>query len=140
MCLLAGRDRCTAAFWKMLVRKDSFSPLASISSAMLDMTFQIPPQNAEGLFNLRHSSLRNAVERIFGVLKKRFPILAKGYQYPVKTQVKLVYALTAIHNFIIEHSGEDDVFFWNLNLLVGTIKENRPGTNQFLSQNDEMLQ
>ncbi|KAI9906535.1 hypothetical protein PsorP6_004473 [Peronosclerospora sorghi] len=67
------------------------------------------PQNAEELFNLRHSSLRNAVERIFGVLRKRFPILAKGCQYPVKTQVQLVYTLT-IHNFIIKHSGEYELF------------------------------
>ncbi len=33
------------------------------------------PQNREELFNLRHSSLRNVVERIFGILKKRFPLL-----------------------------------------------------------------
>ncbi|KAI9911772.1 hypothetical protein PsorP6_008750 [Peronosclerospora sorghi] len=68
------------------------------------------PHNAEELFNLRHSSLRNAVERIFGVLKKRLPVVVKGCQYPVKTQVQLVYALTAIHNFIIKHSGEYEIF------------------------------
>ena len=33
------------------------------------------PQNKEELFNLRHSSLRNVIERTFGVLKKRFGIL-----------------------------------------------------------------
>ena len=35
-----------------------------------------PPENAKELFNLRHVSLRNAIERTFGVLKKRFPIIA----------------------------------------------------------------
>lgn len=30
------------------------------------------PGNKEELFNLRHSSLRNAIERIFGVYKRRF--------------------------------------------------------------------
>ena len=30
------------------------------------------PKNPEEFFNLRHASLRNAIERIFGVLKKRF--------------------------------------------------------------------
>ena len=33
------------------------------------------PENAKELFNLRHASLRNAIERAFGVLKKRFSII-----------------------------------------------------------------
>ncbi|GJY26317.1 putative nuclease HARBI1 [Tanacetum coccineum] len=33
------------------------------------------PQNPRELFNLRHASLRNSIERAFGVLKKRFPII-----------------------------------------------------------------
>ncbi|KAI3749692.1 hypothetical protein L2E82_20308 [Cichorium intybus] len=35
------------------------------------------PENARELFNLRHASLRNAIERAFGVLKRRFPIIRK---------------------------------------------------------------
>ena len=44
-------------------------------------------ENARKVFNLRHSSLRNAIERAFGVLKKRFPIIASGIEshYPVDT-------------------------------------------------------
>ena len=44
-------------------------------------------ENAREVFNLRHSSLRNAIERIFGVLKKRFPIITSGMElhYPVET-------------------------------------------------------
>uniref|UniRef100_A0A2N9E4W6 DDE Tnp4 domain-containing protein n=1 Tax=Fagus sylvatica TaxID=28930 RepID=A0A2N9E4W6_FAGSY len=34
-----------------------------------------PPENAQELFNLRHSSLRTTIERGFGVLKKRFRVL-----------------------------------------------------------------
>ena len=33
------------------------------------------PQNTQDLFNHRHSSLRNVIERTFGVLKKHFPII-----------------------------------------------------------------
>jgi len=33
------------------------------------------PQNPRKLFNRRHSCLRNVIERTFGVLKKRFPII-----------------------------------------------------------------
>jgi Transposase DDE domain. len=61
----------------------------------------LKPQTPRELFNLRHASLRNVVERVFGVLKSRFVILQRPpKQYPVRTQVKLVYALTAIHNFL----------------------------------------
>lgn len=45
------------------------------------------PQNAKELFNLRHASLRNAIERIFGVMKKRFPILTAAPEYPFDAQV-----------------------------------------------------
>ena len=66
------------------------------------------PSNSKELFNLRHSSLRNAVERIFGVLKRRFQCLAsKPQEFSFQTQVKLVYALTALHNFIRIHEVID---------------------------------
>ena len=69
------------------------------------------PQNAKELFNLRHSSLRNAIERIFGVLKKRFPILKKQLEYDYDIQVQLVNALCCLHNFIRrEVNGEEDIF------------------------------
>ena len=45
------------------------------------------PRNAKELYNLRHAQQRNAVERIFGVLKKRFPVLNIQPEYPIKTQV-----------------------------------------------------
>jgi hypothetical protein len=42
--------------------------------------------NAKELFNLRHSSLRNVVERIFGVLKRQWQILgSKGCEYSINT-------------------------------------------------------
>ena len=33
-------------------------------------------ENTEEIFNHRHSSLCNVIERTFGVLKKRFPIIS----------------------------------------------------------------
>ncbi|CAN6464155.1 unnamed protein product [Victoria cruziana] len=38
----------------------------------------------EELFNYRHSSLRTTVERAFGMLKGRFPILKTQISYPYK--------------------------------------------------------
>ncbi|XP_026399632.1 putative nuclease HARBI1 [Papaver somniferum] len=58
------------------------------------------PKDAKELFNLRHSSLRNAVERIIGILKRRFLILQAQPQYPYESQVKIVLACCIIHNHI----------------------------------------
>lgn len=69
------------------------------------------PQNYKELFNLRHSSLRNAIERIFGVLKRRFPILSGKPAYPFPVQVNLVVALFVISNFIKIVGGDrDDIY------------------------------
>ena len=68
------------------------------------------PQNAKELFNLRHSSLWNVIEYIFGVLKCQWQILAgKGCEYSIDTQVDLFCALIGLFNFGKQH-GEDDLF------------------------------
>ena len=35
------------------------------------------PENVKEIFSHRHSSLHNVIERTFGVLKKRLPIISK---------------------------------------------------------------
>ncbi|XP_047147356.1 putative nuclease HARBI1 [Vigna umbellata] len=59
-------------------------------------------QNARELFNHRHSSLRNVIERTFGVLKKRFPIIASGSEphYGLETMTDIILACCILHNFI----------------------------------------
>ena len=61
------------------------------------------PENAQEVFNLRHSSLRNAIERAFGVLKKRFPIIASGTKphYPINTQSDIILACCILHNYLM---------------------------------------
>ena len=63
------------------------------------------------LFNRRHSSLRNVVERTFGVLKKRYPIL-KGPMPPYKIprQCTIVIACCVVHNIIRENDIQDEFF------------------------------
>lgn len=68
------------------------------------------PQNYKELYNLRHSSLRNAVERAFGILKKRFEILVAMPSYPPEVQVKLIKSCFMIHNFIRRNQGFEDIF------------------------------
>lgn len=68
------------------------------------------PQNAKELFNLRHSSLRNVVERIFGVVQKRFPILVTMSSYPLDTQCHLIMCCFMLHNFIRRNQLYEDCF------------------------------
>jgi len=66
------------------------------------------PINKEELFNLRHASLRNVIERIFGVLKRRFKILLLAPEYSLDIQARIPVALSSIHNFIRTHEpGEE---------------------------------
>ncbi|XP_058185854.1 uncharacterized protein LOC131303082 [Rhododendron vialii] len=62
------------------------------------------------LFNYKHSSLRNVIERYFGVLKKRFPILKGTPNYDNAHQPTIVTAYCVIHNFILMHHGIDEYF------------------------------
>ncbi|KAG6486803.1 hypothetical protein ZIOFF_055383 [Zingiber officinale] len=61
------------------------------------------PTNAKELFNLRHASLRNAIERAFGVLKKRFPIIASGTEphYEINIRTDIILACCILHNFLM---------------------------------------
>lgn len=67
------------------------------------------PRTKEELFNLRHSSLRNAVERIFGVTKRRFQIFNSPPEYTLEIQVPLVFAVSALHNFIRQSASGADL-------------------------------
>jgi hypothetical protein len=52
------------------------------------------------LFNLRHAQARNAVERVFGVMKKRFKVLDDPMHYSIGVQAQLMPGLCALHNFL----------------------------------------
>jgi hypothetical protein len=60
----------------------------------------VRPQNHQELFNLRHSSARNVIQRIFGVIKSRFEVINSSCQYDIKTQVKIIIVMSFLHNFI----------------------------------------
>ncbi|KAL2237143.1 UNVERIFIED_CONTAM: hypothetical protein Sindi_0906000 [Sesamum indicum] len=65
----------------------------------------------QDMFNHAHSRLRNVIERCFGVLKKRFPILQWGMpSYLQNHQVDIVIACCALHNFIRKFSNDDIIF------------------------------
>jgi hypothetical protein len=69
------------------------------------------PENAKELFNLRHASLRNVIERIFGVLKRKYQILCTPSEYSIDTQARIVLGCTALHNWVRSIEGDKaDIF------------------------------
>lgn len=64
------------------------------------------PANREELFNLRHASARNCVERIFGIVKNRWAVLQHAPQYDMGIQARIPAALAALHNFILKHDSD----------------------------------
>jgi len=65
------------------------------------------PKTPKERFNRVHSSIRNVIERSFGVLKMKWQILYKMASYPMFKQKMIVVATMVLHNFIREHGGED---------------------------------
>lgn len=61
-------------------------------------------------FNHAHAKLRNVIERAFGVLKARFPILKRMTPFPLVTQRNITIACFALHNFIRKEGLSDDFF------------------------------
>ena len=66
--------------------------------------------NGKEKFNHAHAKLRNVIERAFGVLKARFPILSKMPPYPLIKQRDIAIACFAIHNYIRKEGLSDEFF------------------------------
>ena len=67
------------------------------------------PQTPKELFSLRHAQLRNVIERIFGVLKRRFRLLVSQPEFSYEQQALIVATAAAIHNFIRNHFPINDL-------------------------------
>ncbi|KNZ49115.1 uncharacterized protein VP01_51g5 [Puccinia sorghi] len=66
------------------------------------------PQNYQELYNLRHLSAQNVIERIFGVVKKRFKVFVTGCHYDTKIQVQVIILMTFLHSFIRVNNPKDE--------------------------------
>ena len=86
------------------------------------------PENAKELFNLRHSSLRNAIERTFGVLKRKFKILRTAPEYSIETQIDIILALTALFNFTRIRDGNIVDNYLNIAETEEVIEDIQPVT------------
>ena len=69
-----------------------------------------PPQGKYEVFNFLHSSLRNVIERSFGVLKEKWRILKGIPSFSTRTQKHIIIACLALHNFICDSNLRDKEF------------------------------
>ncbi|KNE95099.1 hypothetical protein PSTG_11576 [Puccinia striiformis f. sp. tritici PST-78] len=69
------------------------------------------PSNTKELYNLRHATLHNIVEPIFGCIKIKFSILQAPPEIELKKQVWLLYALCMLWNFIRSYESIDNMFY-----------------------------
>nr|KAJ0198669.1 hypothetical protein LSAT_V11C600316300 [Lactuca sativa] len=58
------------------------------------------PTTPKELFNMRHSSARNVIEKCFGILKARWGILRDNSYYPIDLKNKIIMACCLLHNYI----------------------------------------
>ncbi|KAL0340077.1 UNVERIFIED_CONTAM: hypothetical protein Sradi_4524500 [Sesamum radiatum] len=65
------------------------------------------PQAPRELFNLRHASTQNVIERTFGLLKTCWGILRSPSYYPIKVQNQIIVACCLLHNFLRMEMPDD---------------------------------
>jgi hypothetical protein len=73
------------------------------------------------IFNHAHSSLRNVIERAFGVLKMKWRILLHMPSYPCDKQGLIIFACMTLHNFTrdihlrdkkFDRCDHDEYYMW----------------------------
>ncbi|XP_031126993.1 protein ALP1-like [Ipomoea triloba] len=104
------------------------------------------PENKKELFNLRHSSLRTTIERVFGILKKRFRVLDAEPFWDFMIQVDIVLACCIIHNHIMGIDPNDEINQalvdddGSLLTLSHTQSEERHEARQWNAKRDEIAE
>ena len=88
------------------------------------------PTTNKKLYNYRHSSLRMVIERSFGVLKARFPILNLIPKFKRGRQRYMIVACCTLHNFIRINNRGDKLFHtWAPLGVEGTSTRSQPCGN-----------
>ncbi|XP_050315612.1 putative nuclease HARBI1 [Anthonomus grandis grandis] len=74
-----------------------------------------PSNHAEELYNEAHIRTRNTIERLFGVWKRRFPILAYGLRYKPELASDIIVATGILHNVAKENNEDEPPLAENIN-------------------------
>ena len=71
--------------------------------------FKNPPERQHRRFNYLHSSTRMAIEKAYGVIKRRFPLLKFGLRFrTVVDSANCIVAAVILHNICLIHVDELD--------------------------------
>lgn len=60
-----------------------------------------PGNRAEEIYNQAHIRTRNSIERLIGVWKRRFPILAYGFRCKLENVMTCIVATAVLHNIAV---------------------------------------
>ncbi|XP_011876292.1 PREDICTED: putative nuclease HARBI1 [Vollenhovia emeryi] len=87
-----------------------------------------PTTAAENLYNNAHIRTRNIVERVFGVWKRRFPVLSLGMRVKMETVQDIIVATAVLHNIARNHNEKEPPACCDLpNEEIGDNNENQLG-------------
>lgn len=97
-------NKLVSGYWKnSLIVADS-----GYANSQYVVTPYLNPQNAhEELYNESLIRTRNPVERSYGVLKRRFPILSFGSRLKMETTQAMIVACCILHNLACDHNDLD---------------------------------
>ncbi|XP_035817609.1 protein ANTAGONIST OF LIKE HETEROCHROMATIN PROTEIN 1-like isoform X1 [Zea mays] len=85
------------------------------------------PSTARELFNLRHATARNVIERTFGLLKMRWAILRTSSYFDLENQIRIIHACCILHNFLRDRQRDmDDILIHEVDSLISAA----PAENQ----------
>ena len=65
-------------------------------------------ENDKVQFNAIVSSIRQAVERIFGILQRKWYLLVVECEYKIQDYLMFVQCIMVIHNFMIDNESNGD--------------------------------
>jgi hypothetical protein len=91
------------------------------------------PVGLKETFNYHHASLRNVIERSFGVLKMKWRILRQIPSFSSKNQSRIIVACMALHNFIRESDMNDEHF---VTYVQGNSDEDPTNDDASLAEDD----
>lgn len=88
------------------------------------MTPFLDPQNrGQQLYNEAHIRTRNIIERVNGIIKRRFPILAYGCRLKLDTVLTIIVALAVLHNICREQNEADPPEPEDLDMFLRRMEE-----------------
>lgn len=87
---------------------------------------------AEALYNESQIRTRNVVERSYGVLKRRFPVLSLGIRVKISTVQLIIVACAVLHNIAVDAKEEEpptEIEGFN-EMLAATVVPDCPNTER----------